>query len=166
MLAHNFYYIYFAGRLMLRPRVVVRVGGGEGGDAAAPPLAPPTAPLPRREVLLTLCDVVGRALFSGPTNSFVFAASFFCCFCTWAASRSRAFASASFLRAFAALSRSSFAACCCFFLYNAVAFFNSFLSDFLSFSCSSLRRKTLSRTRASRKLLGDHYTALLLYSWR
>jgi hypothetical protein len=67
---------------MLRPRVVVRVGGGEGGDAAAPPLALPTAPPPRQDFLLTLCKVVKRALFSGPTHFFVVAASFSCCFCT------------------------------------------------------------------------------------
>jgi hypothetical protein len=166
MLAHNLYYLNFAGRLMLRPCVVVRVGGGEGGDAAAPLFAPPTAPPPRRDLLLTLCEVIGRALFSGPTKFLVVAASFSCCFCTWAASRSHAFASASFLRASVALSRSFFAACCCFFLYNAAAFFNSFLSDFLSFSCSSSRQNTLSRTRASRKLPGDHHTAPLSYSWR
>ena len=67
MLAHNLYYLNFAGRLMLRPRVVVRVGGDEGGDAAAPSFALPTAPPPRRDLLLKLCEVVGRALFSGPT---------------------------------------------------------------------------------------------------
>ena len=164
MHAHNLYYLNFAGRLMLRPRVVVRVGGGEGGDAAAPPLAPPTAPPPQREFLLTLCKVIRRALFRGPTDFFIVAASFSCCFCTRAASRSRAFASASFLRASAALSLSSFAACCCFFLYNAAAFFNSFSSDFLSFTCSFPRRNTSSRTRASRKLPGDHHTAPLSYS--
>jgi hypothetical protein len=82
MLAHNLHYLNFARRLMLRPRVVVRVGGGEGGDAAAPPLAPPTAPPPRRDLLLTLCEVVRRALFSNPTNFLVVAASFSCCFCT------------------------------------------------------------------------------------
>jgi hypothetical protein len=166
MLAHNLFYLDFAGRLMLRPRVVVRVGGGEGGNAAAPSLVPPTAPPLRQDLFITLCEVAGRALFSGPTDFLVVAASFSCCFCTRAASRSCAFASASFSRASAALSRSSFAACCCFFLYNAAAFFNSFLSDFLSFSCSSLHRNTLSQTRALRKLLGDYYTALLSYSWR
>ena len=142
MLAHNLYYLNFARRLMLRPRVVVRVGGGEGGDAAAPPLAPPTAPPLRRDFLQTLCEVFRRALFSSPTNFLVVAASFSCCFCTRAALRSCAFASASFLRVSAALSRSSFASCYCFFLYNILAFFNSFSSDFLSFSCSSSRRNT------------------------
>jgi hypothetical protein len=67
---------------MLRPRVVVRVGGGEGGDAAAPPLAPPTASPLRRGLLLTLCKVIKRALFSNPTNFLVVAASFSCCFYT------------------------------------------------------------------------------------
>jgi hypothetical protein len=62
MLAHNLYYLNFAGRLMLPPRVVVHMEGGKGGNAAAPSLAPPTVPPPRRELLLTLCGIVGRAL--------------------------------------------------------------------------------------------------------
>jgi hypothetical protein len=82
MLAHILYYLNFAGRLMLRPRVVVRVGGGEGGNAAAPLLAPPTTPPPRQDFLLTLCKVVRRALFSSPTNFLVVAALFSYCFCT------------------------------------------------------------------------------------
>jgi hypothetical protein len=166
MLAHNLYYLNFAGRLMLHPCVVVRVGGGEGSDAAAPSLAPPTAPLPWRDLFLTLCEVVGRTLFSSATNFLVVAASFSCCFCTWAAMCFCAFTSAFFLRASAALSCSSFAACCCFFLYNAAVFFNFFLSSFLSFSCSSSRQNTSSQTWALRKLLGNHHIGPLSYSWR
>jgi hypothetical protein len=43
MLAHNLYYLNFAGRLMLHPHVVVRMGGGKGSNAAEPSLASPTA---------------------------------------------------------------------------------------------------------------------------
>ena len=42
MLAYNLYYLSFARRLMLRPYVIMRVGGGKGGNAAAPPLVLPT----------------------------------------------------------------------------------------------------------------------------
>jgi hypothetical protein len=64
MLAHNLHFLYFAGRLMLRPRVVVRGGGGEGDDAAASLLAPPNAPPPRRDFLTAPREVVWEALFA------------------------------------------------------------------------------------------------------
>jgi hypothetical protein len=118
MLAHNLYYLNFAGRLMLPLCVVVHMEGGKSGNAAAPSFAPPTVPPPQRDLLLTLCDIVGRALFSGATDFLVVAASFSCCFCTQTALCSCAFASVFFLHAPAVLSCSFFAACCCFFLYK------------------------------------------------
>ena len=139
MLIYNLYYLNFARRLILRLYVIMRVGGGKGSNTAAPLLALPTALPQQQDFLLTLCKIVKRALFSSSTNFLIVAASFSYCFCTQAASRSHAFASAFFLRASAALSRSSFTTYYYFFLYNVAAFFNSFLSNFLSFSYSSLR---------------------------
>jgi hypothetical protein len=82
MLTHNLHYPNFTRRLILRPRIVVRVGGCESSDAAAPPLAPPTVPPLRRDLLLTLCKVVKRALFSNPINFLIVAASFSYYSCT------------------------------------------------------------------------------------
>jgi hypothetical protein len=61
---------------MLRPYVVVRVGGGKSSNTAAPLLALPTALLLQRDFLLTLFKVIRRALFSSPTNFLIVAASF------------------------------------------------------------------------------------------
>jgi hypothetical protein len=127
MLAHNLYYLNFAGRLMLPLCVVVHMEGGKSGNAAAPSFAPPTVPPPQRDLLLTLCDIVGRALFSGATDFLVVAPRLPCVpapllpcsFCT----PLQYFLAASLLLVVVS------------FYTNAAVFFNDFSSNFLNFSC-------------------------------
>jgi hypothetical protein len=48
MLAHNLYYLNLSGSLIVRPRVVVLVGGDGSGGSATSPLA---AAAPRRRLV-------------------------------------------------------------------------------------------------------------------
>jgi hypothetical protein len=58
------YYLYLPGRLVLRPRVVVRMGGDGGGGSAA---AAPAAAVARRRFVgffTALCEAARLALFA------------------------------------------------------------------------------------------------------
>jgi hypothetical protein len=144
---------------MRRPRDVVFGRGSGSSDGTTSLRAAPT--IPRLGALF--CTALRKAarlpLFSVSRDFYKVTASRCCFLRAHAATRYIALALRSSAARALAILRSSFASSAIFFLYSVAVALRSRFCSFYSFSASSSRCFTVSRTRASRILRGDYNIA-------
>jgi hypothetical protein len=146
---------------MRRPRDVVFGGGSGSGDSITLLRAAPTTLRLGALFCIALREAARLPLFS-VLRDFCKVAVSRCCFLrARAATRCTALALRSSATRALVILRSSFTSSAMFFLYSIAAALRSRSYSFYSFSASSSRCFTVSRTQASRILRGDYNIALL-----
>jgi hypothetical protein len=146
---------------MRRPYDVVFGGGSGSGDSTTLLRAAPTTLRLGALFCTALCEAARLPLFSVSRDFYKVAASRCCFLRARAATRCAALALRSSAARALAILRSSFASSAMFFLYSVATALRSRSYSFCSFSASSSRCFTVSRTWALQILQGDYNTAPL-----